>query len=431
MAVSDQLKCRPALIAVAGASGIGKTTIIDSLIALYRNSYRRPRSYTTRTRRSNEENTEYAFRSIEQMSELFTNGSLLTLDEAYGNLYGIDKADCDLLFEQGVCPVKEIHPKNHSDLRASVPRMISVLLAPGSSRIFDSRVSAARGRLDADRRCYENIDFARFDIVLRIPESLDAGRIAVTLHANIQAHLHVPDQLPRESAKTRAGYERLAPEFEDSLRMTTRNFHQLGRGFVQASLLRACSKQAICLEVGPGTGWARRSLNWPSLRYLSSDVAFEMSRRNAGQRVVADNERLPFRSCSFDCVLASLADPYCQGPVLCELRRVLKRSGRLILTAPSSQWALRLRGESQKDATTFVLKDGTPIGVSSYTYTIAELRELLEMCGYSVNEALAATNRELDRNEAVSPAISKVLHEGATLDLLNMIDATPRLEWEG
>ena len=42
-------------VAIGGKSGIGKTTLINSLIAIYPSIFRRPISYTTRQRREGED----------------------------------------------------------------------------------------------------------------------------------------------------------------------------------------------------------------------------------------------------------------------------------------------------------------------------------------------------------------------------------------
>ena len=75
-------------VAIGGKSGIGKTTLINSLIAIYPSIFRRPISYTTRQRREGEDKSEYIFISTDEIKLLFEQGKLVNLDFNYGNYYG-------------------------------------------------------------------------------------------------------------------------------------------------------------------------------------------------------------------------------------------------------------------------------------------------------------------------------------------------------
>ena len=48
-------------VAIGGKSGIGKTTLINSLIAIYPSIFRRPISYTTRQRREGEDKSAVSY----------------------------------------------------------------------------------------------------------------------------------------------------------------------------------------------------------------------------------------------------------------------------------------------------------------------------------------------------------------------------------
>ena len=78
-------------VAIGGKSGIGKTTLINSLIAIYPSIFRRPISYTTRQRREGEDKSEYIFIPTDEIKLLFEQGKLVNLDFNYGNYYAMDK----------------------------------------------------------------------------------------------------------------------------------------------------------------------------------------------------------------------------------------------------------------------------------------------------------------------------------------------------
>src|ERR1700685_1432834 len=108
------------LVAVGGPSSVGKKSLINRLIQKFPHVYQRPRSFTSRPRRSGEDLDEYTFLTRLEIERLHKNGELLNFDEAYGHAYGISKIHLNELCQTGLIPVKEIHPANQPLLRQSV-----------------------------------------------------------------------------------------------------------------------------------------------------------------------------------------------------------------------------------------------------------------------------------------------------------------------
>jgi guanylate kinase len=109
------------LIVITGPSGVGKTTIIKSLLDLDPN-LKYSVSMTTREPRNDEEHgVDYHFVSVEEFKDRIDKGELVEWSEVYGKYYGRLKKDLDDLpntFDvlvgidvQGATKLKETHPQ--------------------------------------------------------------------------------------------------------------------------------------------------------------------------------------------------------------------------------------------------------------------------------------------------------------------------------
>ncbi len=103
------------------------------------------------------------------------------------------------------------------------------------------------------------------------------------------------------------------------------------------------------LDVGCGTGALLGLLKGPGRRLAGADLSPKMIQeaekklgRSAGLEV-ADAEKLPWRTGSFDLVVCSLSFHHYPNPqkALAEMRRVLKREGELVLGDPWTPFPLR------------------------------------------------------------------------------------------
>ena len=79
----------PVPVFVAGPSGIGKTTAINALLASD-SEFARPRSFTSRLRRTGETDSEYSFVDRKIIEKMYEGGLVPTIDDVYGNLYAME-----------------------------------------------------------------------------------------------------------------------------------------------------------------------------------------------------------------------------------------------------------------------------------------------------------------------------------------------------
>lgn len=408
---SDLIHFTPSLVLIGGPSGAGKTAIIDELIKSHANMYERPTSYTSRPRRNGESNKEYLFVNREDIYKLKDKGELLTIDEAYGSLYAMSKISIHEILSSNRIPIKEVHPKNFEKIEQLYQDFVSVLILSDAEHAIDQNDDFRARRIIEDREYYFNINLQKFDVVLRASQRTPLTDISDNLHLTLHALLSTLHRFPMPSLidKTNAiGYTKVAPVFSEEQRITTRNFHQLSYSFFQKAIEENIEPGFRCLEIGPGHGWLRKNFLWPDVEYVSVDISEEMLKfSNSDLKINSSARMLNLPDRYFDAAFASLADPYCYPTALCEIRRVLKEQGLFIISSPSKYWSDGIRSGDQINKTNFLIDKGNHAEVFSFTFSIDELLELIQLCGFEPESYKVAYGSELTRDDCVSMSITR------------------------
>jgi guanylate kinase len=131
-----------ALFVVSGASGTGKTTLLQR--ALQRvPGLEFSVSATTRGPRAGElDGREYHFVTRERFLELRASGDLLESAEVYGRFYGTPRAPVEAALREGRSIVLDIDVQGAAQVRASMPGVVTVFILPPDMATVRRRLEA-------------------------------------------------------------------------------------------------------------------------------------------------------------------------------------------------------------------------------------------------------------------------------------------------
>jgi guanylate kinase len=361
------------LVLVGGPSGIGKTTIINNLINDYSDLFCRPNSFSTRAKRENEDNTEFEFIDESLIKKLYNDGKLINLDYVFGNYYAISKESVVDIINKGKIPIKEVHPSNHKKIKSAFSSTSSLILLPCNNSF--SFKEKNRDELDY----YSSLNLDDFDLTIHVDHEQSVEdtthNIKYALHSYLGTIGYYPP-IKKIIHDNKIGYDEIAPEFDEELRITTRNFHELSLPHFTSFINSHVSNQSKCVEIGPGNGWLTKNTHLLRSDYTSiepSNFSFSSkSKSNLSKNIFA----LDICDQLFDFAFSSLADPYLHPIALTEIRRILKKDGQFVLSTPSRIWAEGIRAENKINETIFELTNGKKVSVHSFTFQKDALSEL-------------------------------------------------------
>ncbi|MBD2502584.1 guanylate kinase [Anabaena azotica] len=131
------------LIVLTGPSGVGKGTLMRSLLQRHPELYYSV-SATTRAPRPGEvDGTNYYFISRSKFEQLLAQGEFLESAEFAGNYYGTPREAVLSQVQSGKLVVLEIELEGARQVRASFPQALSIFILPPSFEELERRI---RGR---------------------------------------------------------------------------------------------------------------------------------------------------------------------------------------------------------------------------------------------------------------------------------------------
>lgn len=120
------------LVVYAGASGVGKGTIMKQLLQKNRN-IRLSVSATTRAPREGEvDGREYYFVTRDRFMQMIAEDGFLEHAEYVGNCYGTPKEPVFRMLEEGIDVFLEIEIKGFLQIKESCPDCVSIFIIPPS-----------------------------------------------------------------------------------------------------------------------------------------------------------------------------------------------------------------------------------------------------------------------------------------------------------
>ena len=149
------------LIVISGSSGVGKGTVIKSL--LNRNSdIKLSISYTTRLpREGEEEGVNYFFRTKEEFMKAVENDEFLEWAEFSGNCYGTKRKFVEKSLSNGEHVLLEIDTQGALQIKNKMPEAVLLFIAPPS---YEELVARLRGRkTETEEAIQKRLNFVEFE----------------------------------------------------------------------------------------------------------------------------------------------------------------------------------------------------------------------------------------------------------------------------
>lgn len=157
--VPDQ---RGLLFVVSAASGTGKTTVVERLVARHP-SLRRSRSYTSRPARPGEaDGVDYNFVSRQTFEDMVDRDEFLEWANVFGHLYGTGRLDTEAALAAGVDLVLVIDVQGARQVRRRAADAVAVFVLPPSFQVLAARL---RGRdQDSESAIEQRLVTARAEV---------------------------------------------------------------------------------------------------------------------------------------------------------------------------------------------------------------------------------------------------------------------------
>ena len=126
---------------VSGPSGLGKSTVLKSLLERRRDVYFSV-SATTREIRPGEENgVHYHFLEVDTFRQWITSEEFLEYAEYVGNFYGTPKRYVDEAMDRGEDVILDIEIQGAIQVKSKRPETVSVFIAPPSWTELERRLT--------------------------------------------------------------------------------------------------------------------------------------------------------------------------------------------------------------------------------------------------------------------------------------------------
>lgn len=158
------------LIVLTGPSGVGKGTLLRSLLQRHPDLYLSVSATTRQPRPGEVDGKDYFFLSRPQFERMITNGEFLEWAEFAGNLYGTPKSAVEEQIRRGQWVILEIELEGARQIRNSFADALRIFILPPSLPELEYRIRA-RGQDTEEaitrrlQRAQEEIDAAtEFDL---------------------------------------------------------------------------------------------------------------------------------------------------------------------------------------------------------------------------------------------------------------------------
>jgi guanylate kinase len=128
------------LFVVSAASGSGKSTIVDSLLARLPRAERVVTCTTRRPRGAERDGVDYYFLSVEEFERRIAAGDFLEHAPVHGRYYGTSREAVESALARGVDLFLVIDVQGAEQVRAKMPEAVTIFVLPPSYALLEERL---------------------------------------------------------------------------------------------------------------------------------------------------------------------------------------------------------------------------------------------------------------------------------------------------
>ena len=128
------------LIVLTGPSGVGKGTLLKSLLERHPTLYFSISMTTRQPRLGETDGKEYYFVTIDKFKEMIAGQGLLEWAEYAGNYYGTPRQSVEEKIAQGQWVILEIEVSGARQIAQSFPEALRIFLLPPSPVVLEQRI---------------------------------------------------------------------------------------------------------------------------------------------------------------------------------------------------------------------------------------------------------------------------------------------------
>lgn len=133
---------KPTLIIIAGPSGVGKSTILESILPKFK-EIKKLKTITTRPQREGE-GDKYYFASEDDFKNLIASGDLIEWAQIHGHFYGAKKSEVEDMIKRGVYPIAAIDVQGVRKYYKIFPDLLAIFISYDSLAELPKRLRSTR-----------------------------------------------------------------------------------------------------------------------------------------------------------------------------------------------------------------------------------------------------------------------------------------------
>lgn len=133
-------KTRGQLIVLSGPSGVGKSTVLQALLAQNDNIYFSVSATTREPRPGEQDGVHYHFMDVDTFRKWIVNDEFLEYAEYIGNFYGTPKKYVDAAMNRGKDVILDIEVQGAIQVTSKRPDVVRIFIAPPSWAELERRL---------------------------------------------------------------------------------------------------------------------------------------------------------------------------------------------------------------------------------------------------------------------------------------------------